>query len=52
MENDERKKEIEIDLVPILKAIWSKLWLIVLVGVCVTCWGAAIGWKASLIDLE
>ncbi len=35
MENNERKKEIEIDLLPVFKAIWSKLWLILLVGVLV-----------------
>lgn len=35
MENNERNKEIEIDLMPIFRAIWSKLWLIVLVGVLV-----------------
>ena len=33
MEKSERNKEIQIDLMPVLKAIWSKLWLIVLVGV-------------------
>lgn len=33
MEKSERNnKEIEINVMPILKAIWSKLWLIVLVG--------------------
>ena len=48
MENDERKKEIEIDLVPILKAIWSKLWLIVLVGVLV----AAMAFVATKIFIK
>lgn len=32
MENSERKKEIEINVMPILKALWSKLWLILLIG--------------------
>lgn len=33
MENNERnRKEIEIDLWPVLRALWSKLWLIILIG--------------------
>ena len=32
MEKSERNNEIQIDLMPVLKAIWSKLWLIVLIG--------------------
>ena len=48
MENNERKNEIEIDLVPILKAIWSKLWLIVLVGVLV----AAMAYAATKIFIK
>ena len=32
MENTEHKREITIDLLPIFKALWSKLWLILLVG--------------------
>ena len=48
MENNERKNEIEIDLVPILKAIWSKLWLIVLVGVLV----AAMAFAATKIFIK
>ena len=32
MENNERNKEVEIDLLPILKKILSKLWLIILIG--------------------
>lgn len=47
MENTERKREIEIDLVPIFKALWSKLWLILLVGAIFA--GTAFGATKLLI---
>lgn len=48
MENKaQKKKEIEIDIIPILKALLGKLWLIILVGAVVA--GIAFGATKMLI---